>query len=94
MPAVTELERPKGVATVIGEMAAGGKGYKTLLGELDADQTAKAKAMQRAWMSYRDTTCQFYDDKIRGSMSLLMHAACVTRETARRAMLLSFFSRL
>jgi pSer/pThr/pTyr-binding forkhead associated (FHA) protein len=31
---VFELERPKGVATVIGEMSAGGKGYKTLLGEI------------------------------------------------------------
>ena len=68
--------------------------YQTLLGELDADQTAKAKAMQRAWISYRDTTCGFYDDKIQGSMSLAMHAACVDRETARRAMLLAFFSRL
>ena len=51
--------------------------YKTLLGELDADQTAKAKAMQRAWISYRDTTCQFYYDKIQGSMALMMIAACV-----------------
>ena len=68
--------------------------YQALLGELDADQTAKAKAMQRAWISYRDTTCGFYDDKIQGSMSLSMHAACVDRETARRAMLLAFFSRL
>jgi uncharacterized protein YecT (DUF1311 family) len=68
--------------------------YQTLLGELDADQTAKAKTMQRAWISYRDTTCGFYDDKIQGSMSLSMHAACVDRETARRAMLLAFFSRL
>jgi uncharacterized protein YecT (DUF1311 family) len=68
--------------------------YKTLLGELDADQTAKAKAMQRAWMSYRDTTCQFYYDKIQGTMAAMMIAACVTRKTARRAMLLDFFSRL
>ena len=68
--------------------------YQALRGELDADQTAKAKAMQRAWISYRDTTCGFYGDKIRGSMSLAMHAACVDRETARRAMLLAFFSRL
>ena len=68
--------------------------YKALLDELDADQTAKAKAMQRAWMSYRDTTCQFYYDKIQGTMAQMMIAACVTRETARRAMLLSFFSRL
>jgi uncharacterized protein YecT (DUF1311 family) len=68
--------------------------YKTLLGTLDDEQTAKARAMQRAWIAYRDSTCQFYDDKIRGSMSIMMHAACVTRETARRAMLLDFFSRL
>jgi hypothetical protein len=27
-------------------------------------------------------------------MSIMMHAACNTRETARRAMLLDFFSRL
>jgi uncharacterized protein YecT (DUF1311 family) len=68
--------------------------YKTLLDSLDEDQAAKARAMQRAWMAYRDTTCQFYDDKIRGSMAITMHAACVTRETARRAMLLEFFSHL
>jgi uncharacterized protein YecT (DUF1311 family) len=68
--------------------------YKALLEALDPEQTTKAQAMQRAWIAYRDTTCQFYDDKIRGSMSIRMHAACVTRETARRAMLLKFFSEL
>jgi len=50
--------------------------------------------MQRAWIAYRDSTCEFYDDKIQGTMSIMMHAACNTRETARRAMLLDFFSRL
>ncbi len=68
--------------------------YATLLGELDEKQTRQARAMQRAWIAYRDATCQFYDDKIRGSMSIMMHAACVTRQTARQAMLLGFFSRL
>jgi uncharacterized protein YecT (DUF1311 family) len=68
--------------------------YKSLLDTLDDSQTAKARAMQRAWVAYRDTTCQFYDDKIQGSMAITMHAACVTRESARRAMLLMFFSRL
>jgi uncharacterized protein YecT (DUF1311 family) len=68
--------------------------YKSLLGELDDDQTAKARAMQRAWIAYRDTTCGFYYDKIQGTMAGFMEAACVTRETARRAMLLAFFSRL
>jgi uncharacterized protein YecT (DUF1311 family) len=68
--------------------------YKALLAELDDDQTAKARAMQRAWVAYRDTTCGFYYDKIRGSMAGFMEAACVARETARRAMLLKFFTRL
>ena len=68
--------------------------YKSLLDELDDEQTAKARAMQRAWVAYRDTTCGFYDDKIRGTMSNMMHAACDARETARRAMLLGFFKGL
>jgi uncharacterized protein YecT (DUF1311 family) len=68
--------------------------YKALLDSLDDGQTAKARVMQRAWTAYRDTTCQFYDDKIQGSMAVAMQAACVTRESARRAMLLGFFSRL
>jgi len=68
--------------------------YKSLLGELDDNQTAKARAMQRAWIAYRDTTCGFYGNKIQGTMAGFMEAACVTRETARRAMLLAFFSRL
>jgi len=68
--------------------------YKNLLATLDDEQAGKARAMQRAWIAYRDSTCQFYDDKIRGTMSIMMHAACNTREMARRAMLLDFFSRL
>ena len=67
--------------------------YKRLLNTLDDEQTVKAGAMQRAWIAYRDTTCQFYWDKIQGTMANHMKAACVTRESARRAMLLAFFSR-
>jgi uncharacterized protein YecT (DUF1311 family) len=67
---------------------------KTLLDDLDTEQTARARALQRAWVAYRDTTCRFYDDKIRGTMSNMMHAACDAPETARRAMLLRFFSGL
>jgi uncharacterized protein YecT (DUF1311 family) len=68
--------------------------YKSPLDTLDDGHAAKAHAMQRAWVAYRDTTCQFYDDKIQGSMATAMHAACVTRESARRAMLLKFFTGL
>jgi uncharacterized protein YecT (DUF1311 family) len=68
--------------------------YAALLKTLDGEQAAKARAMQRAWMAYRDTTCQFYWDKIQGTMAGPMNAACYARETARRAMLLDFFARL
>jgi uncharacterized protein YecT (DUF1311 family) len=68
--------------------------YKKLLGTLDDDQTVKLRAMQRAWIAYRDTTCGFYWDKIQGTMAGPMGSACETRETARRAVLLQFFSTL
>ena len=51
-------------------------------------------AMQRAWIAYRDTTCAFYWDKIQGTMAQPLASACEARETARRAVLLDFFSRL
>jgi uncharacterized protein YecT (DUF1311 family) len=68
--------------------------FKTLMGSLDEQQNAKLKAMQHAWIAYRDTTCNFYMDKLQGTMAQPMGAACATRETARRAMLLRFFDRL
>jgi uncharacterized protein YecT (DUF1311 family) len=68
--------------------------FKELIGTLDEQQSDKLRAMQRAWIAYRDTTCNFYWDKIRGTMAIPMSAACNARETARRAVLLQFFSRL
>jgi uncharacterized protein YecT (DUF1311 family) len=68
--------------------------YKKLLATLDDDQAAKLRAMQRAWIAYRDTTCNFYWDKIQGTMAGPMVSACEARETARRAVLLRFFSTL
>ncbi len=68
--------------------------YKNLLGTLDDQQTAKLRAMQHAWIAYRDTTCEFYWEKLQGTMANSMISACEARETARRAVLLDFFSRL
>jgi uncharacterized protein YecT (DUF1311 family) len=68
--------------------------FKTLMGGLDNQQNAKLRAMQQAWIAYRDTTCNFYMDKIQGSMAIPMGAACAARETARRALLLRFFDQL
>ena len=68
--------------------------FKALIGALDNQQNAKLRAMQQAWIAYRDTTCNFYMDKIQGSMAIPMGAACAARETARRALLLRFFDQL
>jgi uncharacterized protein YecT (DUF1311 family) len=68
--------------------------FKGLRQDLDDEQATKLRDMQRAWIAYRDTTCEFYYHKIQGSMSVPMTAACMARETARRALLLDFFSRL
>jgi uncharacterized protein YecT (DUF1311 family) len=66
--------------------------YKGLMEAIDdKDDQNKLKEMQRAWIAYRDTTCDFYWYKIHGSMSVPMTVACQLRETARRAMLLAFF---
>jgi uncharacterized protein YecT (DUF1311 family) len=50
--------------------------------------------MQRAWIASRDSTCGFYDIRIQGTMAIPLGAACVARETARRALLLKFFDGL
>jgi uncharacterized protein YecT (DUF1311 family) len=68
--------------------------FKNLMASLDDQQTAKLRAMQRAWIAYRDTTCNFYWDKIQGTMAIPMGSACAARETARRALLLRFFSQM
>jgi uncharacterized protein YecT (DUF1311 family) len=68
--------------------------FKNLMGELDNQRIAKLRAMQQAWITYRDTTCNFYMEKIQGSMAIPMGAACAARETARRALLLRFFDQI
>jgi uncharacterized protein YecT (DUF1311 family) len=68
--------------------------YKALLGTLDTAQTEKARAMQRDWIAARDSTCNFFNDKIQGTMAVPMTAECVAEETARRAMQLKVFSGL
>jgi uncharacterized protein YecT (DUF1311 family) len=66
--------------------------YKTLMEEIDDGKVQdKLKEMQRAWIKYRETTCDFYWHKIQGSMSVPMTAACQLRENARRALLLAFW---
>jgi uncharacterized protein YecT (DUF1311 family) len=68
--------------------------FRALRDDLDDGQKTKLRDMQRAWIAYRDTTCAFYHDKIQGTMATGMAAACVARETARRALLLKLFQGL
>jgi uncharacterized protein YecT (DUF1311 family) len=68
--------------------------FRALRDGLDDGQKTKLRDMQRAWIAYRDTTCAFYHDKIQGTMATGMAAACVARETARRALLLKVFQGL
>jgi uncharacterized protein YecT (DUF1311 family) len=68
--------------------------FRVLREGLDDDQKEKLRQMQRDWIAYRNTTCGFYYDKIQGTMANEMTAACLTRETARRALLLKFFQGL
>jgi uncharacterized protein YecT (DUF1311 family) len=64
---------------------------KALTEALDDAQRKKLDAMQSAWAAYRNSTCEFYYDKIQGSMATSMIAACLARETARRALLIDLF---
>jgi len=68
--------------------------FRTLREGLDDDQKEKLRQMQRDWIAYRNTTCEFYYHKIQGTMATEMTAACLARETARRALLLKFFQGL
>ena len=68
--------------------------FRVLREGLDDDQKEKLRQMQRDWIAYRNTTCGFYYDKIQGTMANEMTAACLARETARRALLLKFFQGL
>ena len=65
--------------------------YRRLRAKLDAAQQAKLRDMQRAWIASRNATCGFYWDYYQGTMASPMTAACVNRETGRRALFLVGF---
>jgi uncharacterized protein YecT (DUF1311 family) len=62
--------------------------YKRLRSGLNEKQSVALRDMQRAWLAARETTCAFYDVKTHGSIAIPLGAACLARETARRALLL------
>lgn len=68
------------------------KSFKTLREELEYKQIRKLREMQRAWIAARDKSCAFLYDYFEGSMANPMIAACLGRETGRRALYLRGFA--
>ena len=66
--------------------------FRRLLGKLDTDQVGKMREMQRAWIASRDKGCGFLYDYFQGTMANPMIAACLSRETGRRALYLLGFA--
>ena len=65
--------------------------YRRLRDKLDDAQKTKLRDMQRAWVASKEKTCAFYWDYYQGTMASPMAAACVNKETARRALFLIGF---
>jgi uncharacterized protein YecT (DUF1311 family) len=65
--------------------------FRRLREKLDDAQRVKLREMQRAWIADRDKTCGFFWVYYQGTMASPMAAACVNRETARRALFLLGF---
>ena len=68
--------------------------YETLLDDSTTSRPPKRARCSAPGSPIATPPANSTDDKIQGSMAGTMNAACVTRETARRAMLLAFFARL
>jgi len=66
--------------------------YRRLRAHLDDGQQAKLRDMQRAWIASRDRACEFLYDYFQGTMANPMIAACLARETGRRALYLLGFA--
>ena len=68
------------------------KSFKSLREGLEDKQIRKLRDMQRAWIASRDKSCAFLYDYFEGSMANPMMAACLSRETGRRALYLRGFA--
>ena len=67
-------------------------GLRRLRAKLDDQQKGRMRDMQRAWIASRDKSCEFLYDYFQGTMANPMIAACLSRETGRRALYLLGFA--
>lgn len=58
--------------------------YRAIMAELNAEQQAKLKAAQRAWIAYRDAWCEAQYDNEWGSLSTIVANNCVMDMTIGR----------
>ena len=58
--------------------------YRAVMAELNAEQQAKLKAAQRAWIAYRDAWCEAQYDDEWGSLSTVVANNCVMDMTIGR----------
>ncbi len=61
------------------------KAYKALGADLPPARKTQLLEAQRAWIKFRDTNCNFYDDPDGGSMARVSANDCVMRATTERA---------
>lgn len=58
--------------------------YRAVMAELNAEQQAKLKTAQRAWIAYRDAWCEAQYDNEWGSLSTIVANNCVMDMTIAR----------
>lgn len=61
------------------------RAYKNLASDLTPTRRAQLVEAQRAWIKFRDTNCNFYDDPDGGSMARVDANDCMMRSTEERA---------
>lgn len=64
------------------------KAYKEVMVTLTAECKSQLQQVQRAWIKYRDTNCNFYADSNADSLATLNSANCFMEITASRVALL------
>lgn len=60
--------------------------YAQVIGQLDDAREERLRSAQRAWITYRDLTCEMEADAMRGgSGEAMLRAGCLSRLTEARA---------
>ena len=59
--------------------------YRQLMGKLDDEQKNQLKAVESAWLKYRDANCEFVGDQYKGgTMRPMIEAICLADVTKNR----------